>query len=274
MNKKLLEVFEILEQTYYKIIKIHLNNNSYEVIKVLENENDLYYNLAEWCEYFIQDGYVFEEDVADFRLFFADIKPYATLYYRRKVNSVWQWAFLETFPDPKSTTDDPTLYLYIRNSDNEYINKLAHQKELEYKILHDSLTGLKNRTAYDDLFFSTEPHTKIGIIYSDLNKLKFYNDTCGHAAGDDYLKLFSDCLREVFRPEDCYRIGGDEFVIVLENIEFTVMQEKIIKLYDLLNKRNVSSAIGYSWDENATTKDFDFLVKEAEAKMYKNKRGR
>lgn len=102
----------------------------------------------------------------------------------------------------------------------------AHQlrKQLTWQALHDSLTGLKNRQAFenklDDLVEKSadNAHRQHCLIYIDLDQFKIVNDTVGHTAGDELLKQVATILGRQVRESDLLaRIGGDEFAILLEN---------------------------------------------------------
>ncbi len=89
---------------------------------------------------------------------------------------------------------------------------------------HDPLTGLANRTALmDRLTVALRRASRTGqscaIVFLDLDDFKFVNDSLGHADGDVVLKAVADRLRSEMRADECIaRIGGDEFVVVLEDL--------------------------------------------------------
>ncbi len=93
--------------------------------------------------------------------------------------------------------------------------------ELEYLATHDSLTGLKNRPAFEaalnELLESrTNESAEDVLLYFDLDQFKVINDTCGHAAGDDLLVNLSGVLSGLIRSRDIFaRLGGDEFAVLL-----------------------------------------------------------
>jgi len=99
------------------------------------------------------------------------------------------------------------------------------QAELAYLAMHDPLTGLLNRGALEDRLSLELAHAsrnleRCGVMYLDLDRFKEVNDKQGHAVGDEILRQVAGRLVAVLRKSDSVaRIGGDEFVIVIPNLE-------------------------------------------------------
>ncbi|WP_373017558.1 EAL domain-containing protein [Thiomicrorhabdus sp.] len=98
------------------------------------------------------------------------------------------------------------------------------KERLTWQAMHDSLTGLHNRQAFenklDELIEAgaESPQLQHCLIYIDLDQFKIVNDTVGHSAGDELLKQVARILQDQIRDSDMLaRIGGDEFAILLEN---------------------------------------------------------
>jgi diguanylate cyclase (GGDEF)-like protein/PAS domain S-box-containing protein len=98
------------------------------------------------------------------------------------------------------------------------------QEALAYQAFHDPLTGLHNRAwvldiLTADLLAAQRLGTSVAVLFVDLDNFKVVNDSLGHAAGDEVLTTVADRIGDALRPEDRLgRFGGDEFVIVLQNV--------------------------------------------------------
>jgi len=96
--------------------------------------------------------------------------------------------------------------------------------EAQRQALHDSLTGLPNRTLLRDrlqqaLLIGDRDKTSVALLIMDLDRFKDVNDTLGHHTGDELLQQVGVRLRSIVRASDTVaRMGGDEFVLVLEGL--------------------------------------------------------
>lgn len=97
----------------------------------------------------------------------------------------------------------------------------------------DALTGLQSRVLYENRLnnFNEE---NIGVCYIDANYLKKINDKFGHDIGDEFLKLIAKTITKVFREKDCYRIGGDELIILSSKITEELFNKKVNTLAELI----------------------------------------
>lgn len=157
-----------------------------------------------------------------------------------------------------------------------------HLSSLERQANEDTLTGLPNRAwltnTLPELVVDAEQKGKLlAVLFVDLDGFKSVNDTFGHAAGDELLKSVSRRLKVAVRPKDhVARIGGDEFVIILENLtdasEAKCVAERVVqdvKVPFLVSSgvATVGTSIGISvYPLDAL--DADTLLKHADIAMY------
>ena len=100
----------------------------------------------------------------------------------------------------------------------------AAEELIRYRATHDALTGLPNRTLFDDRLATALKHSArrdemVAVLFLDLDRFKIINDTLGHSVGDALLVALSRRLRASVRDEDTVaRMGGDEFIFILRGL--------------------------------------------------------
>lgn len=118
------------------------------------------------------------------------------------------------------------------------------------------------------------------IISLDLDRLKYVNDTYGHLEGDKMLKTFAEMLVKSFESASLIgRIGGDEFIVVIENPSADICDKCIRKLeknmedFNLAGKENfrISTSVGYAYSNELHNKDYKELFFLADTRMYEMK---
>ncbi len=150
---------------------------------------------------------------------------------------------------------------------------------LQREALCDTLTGLLNRNCYQlDLEREYADVPGLGVLYFDINNLKETNDRYRHPAGDALLRRVADVMRLVssqFGNAKCYRIGGDEFVMLLTHCTMEALARSAKLFEDYMEQYNrdqphpCSVAVGRAFSEGRC--DPEMLVSQADNDMYRCK---
>lgn len=145
------------------------------------------------------------------------------------------------------------------------------QKEaLRLLSYQDGLTLLFNRNKYTELekqFDGSALH-HTGVAYIDLNGLKQINDQQSHGAGDEYIRRTALILSDFFAGQ-CYRLGGDEFLVVSPQVEQEDFEQRMVEMRQHMAQEHISVSVGSVWKEECDT--LKELLGEAEKEMYQAK---
>lgn len=173
--------------------------------------------------------------------------------------------------NPRKHCDDATLLSSIQYFITETVYMKKQQENLEYLSYRDILTGMYNRNKYMDVLdeYQDRKINDAGVTFFDLNGLKKINDKKGHKAGDAYICLAAGTLIKKF-PENAYRIGGDEFVVIIPDVNKNIFEREILKLQDEMQSKGVSISMGYLWKESVT--NVIDMLNEADKLMYEKKK--
>ena len=155
-------------------------------------------------------------------------------------------------------------------------NRRTHER-LTYGNMHDALTGLYNRSAYDFMRHDLDM-SRNALLLVDVDRFKSVNDTYGHDVGDLVLKCVAEMLRYSFRSTDLvFRLGGDEFVVIMSNVDSSMRQQVKTKIdqanvmlqkpKDDLPPTSLSVGVAFADRENP---DGD-IFKDADTALYRVK---
>ncbi|MEE9388837.1 MAG: diguanylate cyclase [Paracoccaceae bacterium] len=169
-------------------------------------------------------------------------------------------------------------------SESRKLNQRLHGARVlaEEQASSDALTGLKNRRAMDVVLNNlAATSVPFGLMHVDLDYFKAVNDTLGHAAGDHVLKVAADILVEETRDCDTVaRVGGDEFVLIFEDL---VDAKRLMKIANRIVKHlevpvefedkicRISGSIGFTTSDFYSHPDLDKMLSDADVALYASK---
>ncbi len=183
--------------------------------------------------------------------------------------------------------DKEHIMFCLENIEADFREKEEHNKNLQSARLmarRDELTGIKNKNAFiehcetmDEKIGSQAEDHHFGIVMCDLNDLKLLNDTRGHAFGDEAIQRTSRMICDVYKHSPVFRVGGDEFVVVLTGDDYQRRNDLLEKLRaeSMANKRLRSGPVvasGMAVFEPDHDKNTADVLKRADDLMYENKK--
>ena len=173
--------------------------------------------------------------------------------------------------NPRAHYDDATLLASIQFFVTNSLDRKKQQAYLEKLSYRDMLTGLYNRNRYIERLeaYKQVQDQQIGAIYIDLNGLKKVNDEQGHRAGDELIVRAAGTIAGIF-AEDAYRVGGDEFVVILLDVSREEFARKTEQLRRQMQENSVDASIGGVWQ--ASTENLENLLRRADENMYREKK--
>jgi len=202
------------------------------------------------------------------------------IWNRRKSGDIYpEWLHISVIKD--EADKEVTHYLAIFS---DITSRKQTEQRLTYLAYYDSLTGLANRTLFYEhlahaISYAQERHNLVAVMFLDLDRFKYVNDTWGHAVGDLLLKYVANRLLTHFDANTVARLGGDDFTILLENLnsteEVALVAQKILESmvlpFDLNGHETfITTSIGISLYPN-DGEDAGTLLKNADTAMYRAK---
>lgn len=290
INAVLTQIGEFLvsDRAYVFEIKDELMNNTHEwtapgISPQLEKLQQLDLSLiSDWLPFFEKNDCIIIDDVEQLQK--TNPAAYATLHAQEITSLIAAPIFLD---------NKLAGYIGIDNYDSEKIKNssyllLSMSIFLSYAIrhrnhvdmlhrlsYHDLLTNALNRNAFMDVLSQFRPgqYASAGIIYIDINGMKEINDFYGHHQGDKVLITTVAKVFNLFKPDELFRIGGDEFVIITYDLTETDFYEKFNLLRNIFcEKTNLpfSIATGSCWVKSPS--DLNSLLQQADSAMYTDKK--
>lgn len=290
INAVLTQIGEFLvsDRAYVFEIKDELMNNTHEwtapgISPQLEKLQQLDLSLiSDWLPFFEKNDCIIIDDVEQLQK--TNPAAYATLHAQEITSLIAAPIFLD---------NKLAGYIGIDNYDSEKIKNssyllLSMSIFLSYAIrhrnhvdmlhrlsYHDLLTNALNRNSFMDVLSQFRPgqYASAGIIYIDINGMKEINDFYGHHQGDKILITTVAKVFNLFKPDELFRIGGDEFVIITYDLTETDFYEKFNLLRNIFcEKTNLpfSIATGSCWVKSPS--DLNSLLQQADSAMYTDKK--
>lgn len=290
INAVLTQIGEFLvsDRAYVFEIKDELMNNTHEwtapgISPQLEKLQQLDLSLiSDWLPFFEKNDCIIIDDVEQLQK--TNPAAYATLHAQEITSLIAAPIFLD---------NKLAGYIGIDNYDSEKIKNssyllLSMSIFLSYAIrhrnhvdmlhrlsYHDLLTNALNRNAFMDVLSQFRPgqYASAGIIYIDINGMKEINDFYGHHQGDKILITTVAKVFNLFKPDELFRIGGDEFVIITYDLTETDFYEKFNLLRNIFCKKTnlpFSIATGSCWVKSPS--DLNSLLQQADSVMYTDKK--
>ncbi len=179
--------------------------------------------------------------------------------------------------------------LVLSMKDSAYYMSSLHMAQTEIKVISetaykDALTGVSNKTSYNKTVaqlqrdINAKKGLKFAIVMVDINNLKYVNDTYGHELGDEYIKGCCNIVCKIFKSSPVFRIGGDEFVVIVTDDDYDNRNDNIDTLEDTFDRTyhdesvekyaRYSASFGIADYSETLDKDVGDVLKRADKQMY------
>lgn len=173
--------------------------------------------------------------------------------------------------NPRLHYEDHTLLSSIQYFLTDSLKAKERKACLQYMSYRDMLTTLYNRNRYIQVLEGMQAKTviKTGVAYIDINGLKRVNDLYGHEAGD---RLIINTARSMLAilPENAYRVGGDEFVLICFDMDEKIFRSKVRDICDSIAAKRISVSVGVVWEESSS--ELETMLRRADDLMYAEKK--
>ncbi|MBQ8966148.1 GGDEF domain-containing protein [Ruminococcus sp.] len=205
-----------------------------------------------------------------------------TLNYRLLIDGKPQYVTLFA---TRPREDSAHIIIAVANVDSAKRREMAYRQALGSAMdmaNRDALTGVKNKHAYVQMEMDMDRQISDGtcedfaVLVADVNGLKHVNDTMGHHAGDEYIKAACKVVCTTFKHSPVFRIGGDEFAVIMKGSDFEEKDALMASLVDKMQKNSsaglVTVAAGISYFEKGKDLRLQDVFERADTAMYENKK--
>ncbi len=277
---------EILEEEGAKVTAVKKGE---EAIEDLENKENIDYD-AILMDLLLpdMDGWDVARKIKDMDKARASEVPIIAISSNSDENikqKAFEAGMVAFIPKPVSVSSLTKILIKSMRSEQDSLKKRL--EEVVKRANNDPLTGVKNITAYTEAVgeltrrIADKEEPEFAIVMCDINHLKLINDTFGHNMGDKYIKNCSRLICKTYAHSPVYRIGGDEFAVILTGEDYAKrneliddLGERIVKAAaaDSIDNGKASLAVGMSVFNPYTDFSVASVTKRADDSMYVNKR--
>ncbi len=282
-----------LAGNFFAIYTIDISDNSYTVNKT--NQGKGYIGENEGGEDFFYETQkkikevIYPDDLSDFienirkEKILQIIKEDGAFEYQYRLVVDGKPTYFKQKGVVITENEEQKLIIGLINIDDQIRKDREYAKQLsavEARALKDELTGVKNKYAYAKAKEKLEESLKNGeiqefaIVVLDLNDLKYVNDTLGHKCGDAYIRKGCKMICDTFSHSPVFRIGGDEFVVIICGEDYDNL-DLLMGILETKNNENklrgeVTLAAGRALGKAGSS--INEVFEQADAKMYENKK--
>ena len=254
------------------LARIYGFDSSEELMQSLRDIRSQLYVDAERREEFMQ--------IAKAR---GSVEGFESQVYRKNGDVIW------ISENARAVIDEHGTLLYYEGTVEDITERKLYEAHIEQQANYDVLTGLANRSLLNDrlqqaILTSAGHGTRLAVVFVDLDRFKYINDSLGHHVGDELLRVMAKRFQECVRDTDTVaRLGGDEFVLVINNLteadSIAPMMERMLSVIaqpwaTSSGEFDVTCSIGVAmYPEDGA--EVQTLLKHADSAMYRAKeRGR
>lgn len=213
----------------------------------------------------------------------GSISGFESQVYRKNGDIIW------ISENARAVTDDNGVVLHYEGTVEDVTERKLYEARIQQQANYDTLTGLANRSLLNDrlqqaIMMAASYGTRLAVVFVDLDRFKYINDSLGHHVGDQLLCVMSQRLRACVRDADTVaRLGGDEFVLLLNGLcdgdSVTALMERLLQEIGAPwvtqnGQFDVTCSVGVAMYPD-DGEDAQTLLKHADSAMYRAKeRGR